>query len=164
MKQMRGDLQIREPAKLADAVAERALNVDTCQSPAKQNKSTRIRVMRINSDRDARMVARQQRVIESIQGGTEGAARPAVASGTHRSVTRPLLHLTPSQPPSQGSLADDQLNGAFVHWLKSELRAAPVKKERFCESREKMVSKARNSILPGFFPRKLNKKEEPKEG
>ena len=38
-------------------------------------------------------------------------------------VTLPLLHMIPSQPPSQGSLAEDQLKGAFVHWLWMALRA-----------------------------------------
>jgi len=54
----------------------------------------------------------------------------ARARGTHSDVTLPLLHMTPSHPPSQGSLAEDQLDGAFVHWLLREL-SAEAAKQRF---------------------------------
>jgi hypothetical protein len=46
-------------------------------------------------------------------------------------VTLPLLHVTPSHPPLQGSLAEDQLNGALVHWLFREFSAEPVTKKSF---------------------------------
>jgi hypothetical protein len=71
------------------------------------------------------------------EGRKEGAQRHghgglhALAVGTHSDVTLPLLHMTPSQPPSQGSLAEDQLDGAFVHWLLSALRAEPAKTSLF---------------------------------
>ena len=56
---------------------------------------------------------------------------PALTVGTHSGVTLPLLHMTPSQPPSQGSLAEDQLDGAFVHWLLRALRAEAAKTSLF---------------------------------
>jgi hypothetical protein len=73
----------------------------------------------------------------SVNKGRKEAARqhgrglPALAPGTHSDVTLPLLHMIPSQPPSQGSLAEDQLKGAFVHWLWMALRAEAAKNKLF---------------------------------
>lgn len=60
-----------------------------------------------------------------------GRGLPALAPGTHSDVTLPLLHMIPSQPPSQGSLAEDQLKGAVVHWLWMALRAEAAKGKLF---------------------------------
>ena len=83
---------------------------------SKENKG-RMWMMRTRSFRE--VVAWRQRVIDHRW--TQVARRGR--AGTHSDVTLPLLHMTPSHPPSQGSLAEDQLDGAFVHLLFSELSA-----------------------------------------
>ena len=90
---------------------------------SKENKG-RMWMMRTRSFRE--VVAWRQRVIDHRW--TQVARRGR--AGTHSDVTLPLLHMTPSHPPLQGSLAEDQLDGAFVHWLLREL-SAEAAKQRF---------------------------------
>lgn len=145
-----GDLQVHELGELSDAVAERALDVDTGQPPANKARTDR-------EDRFSQVALAWQLATRGgsnpwtnkeskLQGGTATAMACLGSYGTHSDVTLPLLHMTPSQPPSQGSLADDQLDGAFVHWLLSALRAEPAKTSVFFFSSKFRLQKKGNRL------------------